>query len=192
MIKCGFCGRQNEDNSNFCSSCGQRIGATQTQDFYSGYYTGYDNDLNVQEKKDENQGFGQGYNGYNQGYNGYNQGYNGYGQRQYNPNEKNIILYIFLTIITCGVMGLVWMASINDDINRRVGDNQAMSGGMVVLLTVVTCGIYGYFWSYKMGEKYDYLKGDRGGNSAVLFLILTVFGLIIVNNAIMQDYLNKN
>ncbi len=61
-------------------------------------------------------------------------------------------------------------------------------------LTLVTCGIYGFYWAYKMGEKIDYMKSMQGmpsGNSSILFLILELFGLQIVNLALIQDSINR-
>ncbi len=45
-----------------------------------------------------------------------------------------------------------------------------------------------------MGEKVDYIREKQGlnpGSSQILFLILGIFGLGIVNYALMQDAINK-
>ena len=192
MKVCKYCGRENDENSNFCASCGKILKENNQG------YNDYDYDYNNQGYN--NQGYNnQGYN--NQGYNGQrynNQGYNNYGynnqryaQSPMNPNGRSVGLWVFLSIITCGICGIIWMIDINDEINRRVNDTQAPSGGMVFLYSLITCGIYGYIWAFKMGEKYDYLKGTPDGSSSILFLVLQMFGFGIVNYAVMQDYLNK-
>ena len=107
--------------------------------------------------------------------------------------ERNIVTCIILSIITCGIYGIVWFIQMTDDAAFASGDN-SMSGGMAFLLTLVTCGIYGYYWAYKMGKiVYDakVKRGLRASDNAVLYLILQLFGLGIVNYCIMQSDLNE-
>lgn len=108
--------------------------------------------------------------------------------------NRNLAMYIVLSIVTCGLFGIYWFIVVTDDVKSIVNDNQTPSGGVAFLLTLVTCGIYGFFWAYKMGEKIDYMKSMQGmssGNSSILFLILEIFGLQIVNLALIQDSVNK-
>ena len=65
--------------------------------------------------------------------------------------QRNIAVSIILTIVTCGIYGLVWMAMLNDELSAVSGRPNATSGGMVVLFSIITCGIYGIYWAYKMG-----------------------------------------
>ncbi len=107
--------------------------------------------------------------------------------------NRNLAMYIVLSIVTCGLFGIYWFIVVTDDVKSIVNDNQTPSG-VAFLLTLVTCGIYGFFWAYKMGEKIDYMKSMNGmpsGNSSILFLILQIFGLQIVNLALIQDSVNK-
>ncbi len=111
--------------------------------------------------------------------------------------QKNIALYIVLSIVTCGIFGLVWFVKITDDTNTVTPPDPTgkayTSGGIALLLTIVTCGIYGYYWAYKQGEKLDNAKASRGlptNNQSVIFLILEIFGLGIVAWALMQSQLN--
>lgn len=143
-------------------------------------------------------------NGYtppNGGYpnNGYPNG-NGYGY-QNRPNgrlpiqNRSIIMYVLLSIVTCGIFAFYWMYCINDDVNHSLGEND-MSGGMVVLLTIVTCGIYGLIWVYTLGNKISRIKrmmGDPYAESSLgaLYLILSLFTTFIVPLAIAQNELNK-
>lgn len=108
--------------------------------------------------------------------------------------RRNIALCIVLSIVTCGIYGLYWLAVMNDDMNRLTREPQPTSGGMVVLLTIVTCGIYGIYWSYKMGEKLDRIdaaNGQPNNNRAILYLLLSIFGLSIITYALIQDTLNQ-
>lgn len=106
--------------------------------------------------------------------------------------EKNIATCIILSIITCGIYGIVWFITLTDDTAVASDDNK-MSGGIAFLLTLVTCGIYRLYWSYVMGKNLYNAKekaGLRGNDNAVLYLILSFFGLDIVNYCLMQSDLN--
>lgn len=109
--------------------------------------------------------------------------------------ERNIVLSIVFTIITCGLYGIYWFICLTNDANEASGE-QGTSGGMAFLFTVITCGIYSLFWAYKMGEKLDIAKEKRGfgsgrSDAGVLYLILCIFGLSIVAWALMQNELNR-
>ena len=106
--------------------------------------------------------------------------------------EKNIVTCILLTVVTCGIYGIVWFVNLNDDVNSLSGDFK-ISGGMAFLFTLVTCGIYGLYWMYNQGQRIDQIKQSRGipaSNSGVLYLILSVLGLGIVSYCLMQNELN--
>lgn len=107
--------------------------------------------------------------------------------------ERNIAVSIILTIITCGIYGIFWMISLTDEIKSAGEDTTMPSGGMAFLLTLVTCGIYGFYWAYRMGKGLVAAHQHHGGtasDNSVLFIILQIFGLGIVNYAIMQNDLN--
>lgn len=106
---------------------------------------------------------------------------------------RGIGISIVLTIITCGIYGLYWLICLNDDIADYTG-SYGTTGGIVVVFTILTCGIYSIYWSYKMGEKLDIARAARGiptGSLSILYLVLSIFGLSIVNWALMQSELNQ-
>ena len=107
--------------------------------------------------------------------------------------ERNIVVCILLSIVTCGIYGIVWFISMTDD-TRAVSGDESLSGGMAFLLTLITCGIYGYFWAYKMGKAIAQAKASRGlpaDDNSVLYIILQLFGLAIVNYCLIQNDLNN-
>lgn len=107
--------------------------------------------------------------------------------------RRNIVVAIILTFVTCGIYGLIWMASITDDMNVLSGDYRT-SGGMAVLYTFLTCGLYSIYWAYRQGEKLDYAKQSRGiasSNSNLLYMILEIIKLRIVGMALMQNEVNR-
>lgn len=105
--------------------------------------------------------------------------------------QRNIALCIILSFVTCGIYGIYWLYKLNDEVNILADEPNATSGGLVILFTLITCGIYGWYWCYKMGERIDKIK-NNGDSSKVLFIVLAIFGLAIVNYAIMQDTINDS
>ncbi len=107
----------------------------------------------------------------------------------------NIALRIIATILTCGIYGLFWMASINNNVNRlSSNDRENVSGGMTVLLLFLTCGIYGYYWVYKMGVKIDEAKIERGiptsNKTGMLYLGILFVGLLLGLVGMFLEYKN--
>ena len=108
--------------------------------------------------------------------------------------KRNIALYIVLSFVTCGIFGLYWFCTLNDDTNKISGHPEAMGGIVVLLLTIVTCGIYSLFWMYNMGTRIDEAKTQRGmpgGSTGTLYLILTLLGFAWVAEILLQIELNK-
>lgn len=108
--------------------------------------------------------------------------------------KRSIGVAILLTIVTCGIYGIIWMIKLNDELNQLAGKTDATSGGMVFLLSIVTCGIYTFFWLYKMGENVEIIKANNGmpaGSSPIIYLVLAFLGLGIVDYCLMQDTVNK-
>lgn len=106
--------------------------------------------------------------------------------------QRNLVMCIILTFITCGIYGIYWFICLADDVNT-ISNTQDTSGITVFLLTLITCGIYGLYWAYKAGEKLDKAKQDRGipaSNGGILYLILFLVGGIVAY-ALIQYELNK-
>lgn len=107
--------------------------------------------------------------------------------------QKNIVTCILLSIVTCGIYGLIWYVNLTDDAARANGDAN-FSGGKAFLFTLLTCGIYGIYWNYKMGKEIYEAKAKRGiaaSDQSVLYVVLGLIGLGIVNYCLMQNELNE-
>ncbi len=116
------------------------------------------------------------------------------GRYQVNIKKRSIGMCILLSIITCGIYGIIWMISLADDLNTASGRTSDTSGGVVFLLGLVTCGIYTWYWLYKAGEKVDMIRSNNGeapNHSSVVYLLLSIFGLGIVSYCLIQSELNK-
>lgn len=168
---CPKCGSNQADGTVFCSNCGNDMRqANATQQPYG------------------QQPYGQ------QQYTQQPYAQQPYAQQGGIISERSIAVAIILSIVTCGIYGLYWLACMASDLNQVSGDNST-SGGMVVLLTIVTCGIYGYYWMYKAGQQIAKGKTYRGlvadKNAGILYLILAIFRLSIVSYALIQNELNS-
>lgn len=105
----------------------------------------------------------------------------------------NIAVNVILSIVTCGIYGIIWFINLTDDA-AYLNDDRDFSGGKAFLFGIITCGIYTIYWNYKMGkELYDgkTKQGLRATDNSVLYLILSLLGLSIVNWCLMQNELNE-
>ncbi len=114
--------------------------------------------------------------------------------------ERNIVVCIILTIVTCGIYSLVWMAQMNDEARAEANDSEGTTGGMVVLFTIITCGIYQIYWFYKMGARMKN-AGDNNNvaieDRSTIYLVLGIAGFLVtgityfVNMCLIQSDLNN-
>lgn len=184
MKFCHKCGAQCEDGAKFCKQCGAALAdVTVNQNRQEYQVPPQQNTYSNQNAYGNQNTYG---NQNNYGYGGSAGG----NQRFPGIQQRNIVIAVILSIVTCGIYGIYWMIKLNDEINQISGDTQATSGGLVFLFTLITCGIYGWYWMYKMGEKCDQIKGVNG-STGILYLILGICQLGIVNYCLMQDTINK-
>ncbi len=107
--------------------------------------------------------------------------------------KRNIPVSILLSVVTCGIYGIIWFLSLHDTATALADPPKKTSSGVALLLTLVTCGIYGFFWAYNMGGMIDTALTKRNQpatNHAVLYVVLSVVGLSVVAWAMMQNDLN--
>lgn len=107
--------------------------------------------------------------------------------------ERNIIMAIVLSIVTCGIYGIYWTYKLVEESNEASGETTP-SPISVILLAIVTCGIYELYWYYIVGKRMQ-VAGQRHGvqieERSVLYLILGIVGLAFVNDILIQVDLNK-
>ncbi|GAE88872.1 hypothetical protein JCM21531_2354 [Acetivibrio straminisolvens JCM 21531] len=81
----------------------------------------------------------------------------------------------------------------SEELQNATGKS-SVSPGTEILLCIVTCGIYAIYWYYKYGKliaEAQEQAGLRVEDNSVLYLLLAIFGLGIVNMALMQSAANK-
>ena len=107
--------------------------------------------------------------------------------------KRNLVACILLTIVTCGIYGIIWFINMTDNV-AYLSDDPEMSGGKAFLFTIITCGIYSFFWTYKMGKNIYRAQVARdvpASDNSVLYVILQIFGLGIVNYCLIQNDINN-
>lgn len=107
--------------------------------------------------------------------------------------KREIVKCIILSLVTCGIYGIIWFISLTDDVGKLSGDSE-FTGTKYFLLTLVTCGIFGYVWAYKLGKNL-HIAAEKNGKVAedhsILYLILQLFGLGIVTYCLAQSEVNN-
>ena len=108
-------------------------------------------------------------------------------------NKRDIATQIILTVITCGLYSLYWIATLTDDVNS-LNDDYSTSGITVVLLSILTCGLYLIYWNYDMGRKLynlgqSYSK-DINDNS-IIYMVLSIIKADLISLILMQSDLNE-
>lgn len=77
-------------------------------------------------------------------------------------SPRDVVPRVVLTIVTCGLFGLYWMAQITNDIHRLSGKPQCTSGGKAVLFSLLTCSLYFYYWLYKISGELVEARREMG------------------------------
>ncbi|MCL2699369.1 MAG: DUF4234 domain-containing protein [Defluviitaleaceae bacterium] len=106
---------------------------------------------------------------------------------------RNIVVYVLLYIVTCGLFGLYWIYTIGSELYEL--NDMENKAGLDIILSIVTCGIYFIYLQYKWGKmvdsarrRYDLYPRD----DAWLFVILSLFSLSIINFCIIQSQINDD
>ncbi len=105
--------------------------------------------------------------------------------------EQNLALCIVLSIVTCGIYGLVWKYQLCRKI-RLLNDESTDCVGEYLCLILVP--FYHLYWYYTRGQNlYQGMKkvGAPASDNSVVNLVLALFGFSIVSDALIQNDLNK-
>ncbi len=174
---CPKCGANNENGGRFCCSCGAELTVAQPQYQQPQYQQPQYQQPQYQQPQYQPQ---------------YQN--NPYGRYRANITNRSIATCILLSVVTCGIYGIIWFINMVNDLNTASGDTTDANGGTVFLLSLVTCGIYSWVWLYKAGEKVDKIRsynGEAPSSPGILYIILALFGLGIVDYCLIQSELNK-
>lgn len=98
--------------------------------------------------------------------------------------DRNIVMYILLTIITCGIYGYYFIYKLAQDVNEMCRDDGKKTGGLIafILLSFVTCGLYAYYWYYQLANRIQMNAPKYGitvSESGTTILLWCVIGLLV-------------
>lgn len=178
MPYCQNCGAQLNEGASFCNNCGARVSAGPAQPEQPPYQSQYQQQYQQRYYQPQ----------YQQPINRMDGGYRA------NIRKRDLAMTIILSIVTCGIYGLVWFFGMVEDLNTAAPDPDDKTAGTILLLSIVTCGIYSWIWLYKTGDKVDRIRqmnGELPSNSGLIYLLCAIFGLSIVSYALIQTELNK-
>ena len=108
-----------------------------------------------------NNGYGAPNNGYGAPNNGYGAPNGGYGAPNggYGPQtvktDRSLLMYIVLSLITCGIYAWYFIYSLARDVNIMCREDGQKTGGLLafILLSIITCGFYSLYWMYCLGNR---------------------------------------
>ncbi len=98
--------------------------------------------------------------------------------------DRNIVLYVLLTIVTCGFYSWWFIYQWAQDVNEICKNDGDETPGLLklVLLSLITCGIYSYYWYYKLGNRLQ-ANGPTYGvtiqENGTTILLWLIFGMLL-------------
>ncbi len=125
--------------------------------------------------------------------------------------NRDIAMYVLLTIVTCGIYAYWYIYQLALDANAICHDDGESTPGLLPFLglSLITCGFYAMYWEYQLanrlqknGPRYG-LSIQQNGSDVLLWLVLSYFtcgiggfvamNIIIVNmNALSRCYNRVN
>jgi len=98
--------------------------------------------------------------------------------------NRSLLMYIVLTVVTCGIYDLFFINGIAKDVNAMCKDDGRKTKGIIgfIILTCVTCGIYGLVWWYGVANRVSENSGKYGLNiseNGTTWLLWSLFGSML-------------
>ena len=174
---CPKCGKEILDNSEFCTECGEKINKDSADDTVKSIADGANKIFDQAESQ-----LGETINDVAQSLNGGDSNWNNSGGPL--PTNRSLVMYIILTVVTCGIYGFWFVYRMAHDVNIACeGDNEHTAGLVkYIILSIITCGIYSIYWEYALGNrlatnavKYDMIFQENG----TTVLLWHIFGTFL-------------
>lgn len=97
--------------------------------------------------------------------------------------DRSLIMYILLSLVTCGIYSYYFLYSIAQDANVVCADDGKKTSGLAafILLSIVTCGIYAWIWYYNLGNRLSEnaprygLNFSENGTTVLMWMIFGSF-----------------
>lgn len=103
---------------------------------------------------------------------------------QAKKTDRSLLMYILLSIITCGIYSWIFIYGLAQDANEVCDGDGQTTGGLVafILLGYITCGIYQLIWWYKLCNRMA-ANAPRYGltfqENGTTFLVWELFGALL-------------
>ena len=83
--------------------------------------------------------------------------------------DRSLIVYLLLTIITFGIYGLIFIHGLAKDTNEACKEDGKNTPGLLalILLSLITCGIYSIIWQYKLVDRLN-AQAIRNGQPSII------------------------
>ncbi|MDD6023419.1 MAG: DUF4234 domain-containing protein [Oscillospiraceae bacterium] len=193
---CPRCGTQIDGDASFCPKCGASLNGDVGKQFANAA-----NDV-IHRTEDEfrnavndiNRNVSGG--GYNSGYHGgYDPGYGGVRLK----DDRSLLIYILLSIVTCGIYSYYFIYNLASDVNTACEGDGKETAGLVafILLSIVTCGFYSWYWYYQIGNRLAEnaprygMQFQENGTTVLLWCVFGAFvcgiGPYIAMNILMKN-----
>ena len=97
--------------------------------------------------------------------------------------NRNIIKFLILSVVTCGIYGIWFMYRWIRDINVICHDDGRHTFGVILtsLFSLCTLGIFSFCWWYQIGDRmaqYCHRNGIPGTVTGKQLLLLNLLGLL--------------
>ena len=103
--------------------------------------------------------------------------------------ERNIVVSILLTIVTCGIYGIYWVIMMA---REAVSVKDASDSAILEIVLMLFLPFLGFFMTEKKFAEGCAAKGIEHSDNSILYLILCFLGpLAWANFYLMQTDLNK-
>lgn len=141
---CKNCGAQLPENAGHCPNCGTPVAGN--DDMFRKFGNAANSAFNRAEDD-----LRSAVNDVHQTFSG---GSAPYGGERLQDN-RSIVSYILLSIITCGIYGYYFIYKMAHDINIACAQDGESTAGLVkfIVLSFITCGLYSLYWQYNLGNR---------------------------------------
>lgn len=97
--------------------------------------------------------------------------------------NRGFVKFVFFSIITVGIYGLVYMSRYNKDLNRiRLYFKEKKKAGLIlmIILSTITLSIYGIYWLIvRVTDTYRYADKSQSGSSGSAAWVIISHTLLI-------------
>ena len=105
-----------------------------------------------------------------------------------NIKQRNIVVAILLSLLTCGIYSIYWIVvMVKDAVSVKDADDSAV---LEIVLSLFLFPVGLFLTEKKLAEGCE-AKGIEHKDNSILYLIISFLGLGIVSMCLMQNDLNK-